>query len=150
MSALGEPIGAGLCHGSCVFWPQRNAGVLLTGPSGAGKSDLALRLIDRGWLLVSDDQVELSDESKSAWGSAPEPLRGKIAVIGLGIISMPYLERCQLMLSVELEADPPRFPLDKSIRSICGIPLPLIRINGQSASAPLRVEQALRHFTHDT
>ena len=29
--------------------------VLLCGPSGVGKSDLALRLIDRGATLVSDD-----------------------------------------------------------------------------------------------
>ena len=29
-------------------------GVLLEGPSGIGKSDLALRLIDRGAMLVSD------------------------------------------------------------------------------------------------
>ena len=31
------------------------AGVLLFGPSGAGKSDLALRALERGWRLVSDD-----------------------------------------------------------------------------------------------
>ncbi|HEY9548366.1 MAG TPA: serine kinase, partial [Kiloniellaceae bacterium] len=38
--------------------PQLGAwAVLLRGPSGAGKSDLALRLIDRGALLVSDDQT---------------------------------------------------------------------------------------------
>ncbi|MGL6042504.1 MAG: HPr kinase/phosphorylase, partial [Sandaracinobacteroides sp.] len=33
------------------------AGVLLFGPSGAGKSDLALRLIDRGAVLIADDRV---------------------------------------------------------------------------------------------
>ena len=34
--------------------------VLIEGPSGAGKSDLALRLIDRGAVLVSDDYTVLS------------------------------------------------------------------------------------------
>ena len=31
--------------------------VLISGPSGSGKSDLALRLLDRGFTLVSDDQT---------------------------------------------------------------------------------------------
>ena len=31
--------------------------VLISGPSGSGKSDLALRMIDRGFALVSDDQT---------------------------------------------------------------------------------------------
>ncbi|MFZ5795407.1 MAG: HPr kinase/phosphorylase, partial [Pseudomonadota bacterium] len=33
--------------------------VLLMGPSGSGKSDLALRLIDRGANLISDDYTIL-------------------------------------------------------------------------------------------
>jgi serine kinase of HPr protein (carbohydrate metabolism regulator) len=32
-------------------------GVLIMGESGSGKSDLALRLIDRGAILISDDVV---------------------------------------------------------------------------------------------
>ena len=36
--------------------------VLLVGPSGSGKSDLALRLIDRGFTLVSDDRTLLRKE----------------------------------------------------------------------------------------
>ena len=35
--------------------------VLLIGPPGSGKSDLALRLIDRGALLIADDQVALTE-----------------------------------------------------------------------------------------
>ena len=34
-------------------------GVLLSGPPGMGKSDLALRLIGRGWRLVSDDYAHV-------------------------------------------------------------------------------------------
>ncbi|MBA3881078.1 MAG: aldolase, partial [Sphingobium sp.] len=40
-------------HVSCVAIGDR--AVLIEGRSGAGKSDLALRLIDRGARLVSDD-----------------------------------------------------------------------------------------------
>ena len=40
-------------HVSCVAKDGR--AILIAGRSGAGKSDLALRLIDRGAHLVSDD-----------------------------------------------------------------------------------------------
>jgi ABC-type lipoprotein export system ATPase subunit len=42
-------------HASCVAIAGR--AVLIEGPSGSGKSDLALRLIDRGATLVSDDST---------------------------------------------------------------------------------------------
>jgi len=47
-----------LIHASCVAVEGR--GVLLRGAPGAGKSDLALRLIEGGADLVSDDQVVLT------------------------------------------------------------------------------------------
>ncbi len=42
-------------HASSVAIDGR--AVLITGPSGSGKSDLTLRLLDRGFSLVSDDQT---------------------------------------------------------------------------------------------
>ncbi|MCY7339163.1 MAG: aldolase, partial [Sphingomonas bacterium] len=39
-------------HASTVALNGR--AVLITGPSGSGKSDLTLRLLDRGFVLVSD------------------------------------------------------------------------------------------------
>ena len=33
---------------------------LISGPPGAGKSDLALRLLGRGWRLVSDDYAHVT------------------------------------------------------------------------------------------
>ena len=42
-------------HASCVAINGR--AVLIEGRSGSGKSDLALRLIDQGGVLVSDDQA---------------------------------------------------------------------------------------------
>ncbi|MFN3389305.1 MAG: HPr kinase/phosphorylase, partial [Allosphingosinicella sp.] len=45
-------------HASCVAIGGR--AVLIAGRSGSGKSDLALRLIDRGARLVSDDYTILT------------------------------------------------------------------------------------------
>src|SRR3546814_7439788 len=50
-------------HANCVALDGR--AVLLMGASGSGKSDLALRLIDRGWSLVSDDYVTLECRGRS-------------------------------------------------------------------------------------
>jgi hypothetical protein len=46
-------------HASCAARMGEGGfdAVLLLGTSGSGKSDLLLRLIDRGWALVADDQV---------------------------------------------------------------------------------------------
>ena len=47
------------------------AAVLLLGPSGSGKSDLALRLIDRGATLVSDDYTVLTAQDGRLLATAP-------------------------------------------------------------------------------
>ena len=50
-----------LVYGTAVAIDGR--AVLLRGPSGSGKSDLALRLIEGGAMLVSDDQTRLVREA---------------------------------------------------------------------------------------
>ena len=50
-------------HASCVAIDGR--ALLIEGASGDGKSDLALRLIDRGATLVSDDYTCLLYTSPS-------------------------------------------------------------------------------------
>jgi hypothetical protein len=64
--------------------------VLLTGTSGSGKSDLALRLIDEGASLIADDVTELHGADQRLMArfpqQAPENLRGRLEVRGLGIM----------------------------------------------------------------
>ena len=76
-------------HASTVATGGR--AVLLSGPSGSGKSDLALRLIDRGFTLVSDDQTVVMREGDRLIASAPPTIAGKLEVRGLGIVEMETL-----------------------------------------------------------
>ena len=68
--------------------------VLLRGPSGSGKSDLALRLIESGGRLVSDDQTHLARRGRSLVATAPPALAGMIEARGVGIVR---LQRNQLL-----------------------------------------------------
>ena len=57
--------------------PRRARG-LISGPSGSGKSDLALRLLDRGFTLVSDDQTIVRKDDGRVIASAPPTIHGKL------------------------------------------------------------------------
>ena len=77
-------------HASTVAIDGR--AVLISGISGAGKSDLALRLIDRGFTLVADDQTIVQKRAERLVVSAPQTIRGKLEIRGLGIVDMPAVE----------------------------------------------------------
>ncbi len=62
--------------------------MLITGPSGSGKSDLALRLLDRGFTLVSDDQTIVKRDGNRLLASAPPTIAGKLEIRGIGIVEM--------------------------------------------------------------
>ena len=79
--------------------------VLLRGPSGSGKSDLALRLIEAGGRLVSDDQTHLARRARSLVATPPPPLAGMIEARGVGIVRLPrnqLLARARVALLVDL------------------------------------------------
>jgi HPr kinase/phosphorylase len=62
-------------------------GVLLRGPSGIGKSSTALRLMDRGHKLVSDDLVEVTAGTDGRPVGRPVEDDVRIEIRGLGIFS---------------------------------------------------------------
>ena len=86
------------CHASSVEIEGR--GVLLRGPSGAGKSDLALRLVDGGGTLISDDYTDIT--FRCAFLSPPENIAGRIEVRGLGLMSLAYVHDIPLALVFDL------------------------------------------------
>ena len=117
--------------------------MLITGPSGSGKSDLALRLLDRAFTLVSDDQTILKRDGDRLLATAPPTIAGKLEVRGIGIIEMEWSSDVPVALIVELTSDIQRIPDDSRERPILGVRLPLISIDAMTASAPSKVALAL-------
>ena len=132
-----------LLHASCVAIGER--AVLITGPSGAGKSDLALRLIDRGAALVSDDQVVLTPSGGRLLADPPATIAGKIEVRGLGIVTMLHGNAMPVALLIDLARPVERMP-EPATLSLCGIEVPLVALAPFEASAPVKVEIALRQW----
>ena len=128
-------------HASCVAIGGR--GVLLTGASGAGKSDLALRLIDRGAVLVGDDGL-LIEARDGRLHARPGPnIEGQMEVRGLGILPFPW-EEAPLALAITLDQPVPRMPDELlPVRVIEGLTLPMIALDPFESSAPVKVEKAL-------
>lgn len=117
--------------------------VLITGPSGAGKSDLALRLIDRGFVLVSDDQTIVRKVGNQLSATAPPTISGKLEVRGIGIVDMPCIDEQLVALVVELTSEIQRLPDDSRERPILGMLVPLISVDAMTASAASKVALAL-------
>jgi len=128
-------------HASSVASDGR--AVLITGPSGSGKSDLALRLIDRGFTLISDDQTIVRREGKRLIASAPPQIAGKLEIRGIGIMDMDWQSDVPVALLVELTSEIQRLPDDDRERPILGVALPLISVDAMAASAPSKVVLAL-------
>jgi len=109
---------------------------LLLGKPGSGKSDLALRLLDRGFVLVADDRVEVLD----GIARAPAPLAGLLEVRGLGIVCLPALPQVALALVVELDGPGERLPAPNRHAAFG---LPMIRVDPARVAASQIVELAL-------
>ncbi len=137
----GPRLSAETIHASTVA--SNGRAVLITGPSGSGKSDLALRLLERGFTLVSDDQTVVRKDGKFLVASAPPTIAGKLEVRGLGIVEMEPTENVPVALLVELTSDIQRLPDDSRERPVLGVRLPLISIDAMTASAAAKVALAL-------
>lgn len=119
-------------------------GVLLLGPSGSGKSDLALRLIDRGAKLISDDAVPVDCSGALPVLAAAQNIEGKLEVRGVGICTVGNIQSAPLRLAVELSAELERLPPQGQTISICGYDVPSLKLAPFETSAPIKLEYALR------
>lgn len=116
---------------------------MIEGPSGAGKSDLALRLIDRGAVLVSDDRTRVAVEGGRVVALAPEAMAGRIEVRALGIATTPFVASAPVALVVRVGDEDERLPLCFH-RDIAGVAVRAVAFDAFRASTPIKVEWALR------
>ena len=119
-------------------------GVLLIGPSGSGKSDLALRLIDRGAVLISDDAVELSVAGNQPMLAAAPNIAGKMEIRGVGICLVKSTNFAPLRMVAELANSVDRLPDDNLTTGLAGFDVPLLKLVPFEVSAAIKLEYALR------
>src|SRR5688572_12619570 len=129
-------------HTSCVAIGGR--AVLIGGRSGKGKSDLALRLIDRGAALVSDDYTLVRRVGGRLLAAAPDTIKGKIEVRGVGILDFPVERDVPVALFVDLDLDATRMPVAREDRMVAGVAIPVVGLDAHESSAPIKVEASLR------
>lgn len=126
-------------HASCVLVGR--SAVLIRGASGSGKSRLALALIDAlpgKARLVADDRVHLFAANGRLLAAAPDAIKGRMEIRGLGIRAVDYEPLALVMLVVDLEAfDAARMPEDaaRSIE-ISGVKLSRLPVAADEAALP--------------
>lgn len=128
-------------HASCVAINGR--AVLIEGLSGSGKSDLALRLIDRGAVLVSDDYTVVRRSAERLIASAAPNIAGLIEVRGIGLVPMPAQVDVSVAMIVTISDDVTRMPDDDNSKVIVGVAIPRGHIAPFESSAPIKVELML-------
>jgi serine kinase of HPr protein (carbohydrate metabolism regulator) len=116
---------------------------LLFGPSGAGKSDLALRALEGGWRLVSDDYTVVWLSGGRLWARAPDTIADRMEARGLGILPVDRLPLAEVVLAAQCGPDAPeRLPEPETVE-VGGRRLPCVRLRAIEASALAKLERAL-------
>jgi serine kinase of HPr protein (carbohydrate metabolism regulator) len=129
-------------HASCVAIDGR--AVLIEGLSGSGKSDLALRLIDRGATLVSDDYTIVRRIEGKLLASAPSNISGLCEVRGVGLVTMPFESDVAVALIASIADSIERLPEATTTRVVAGVAIPTCLIAPLESSAPIKIEMLLK------
>ena len=122
---------------------------MLRGPSGSGKSDLALRLIDGGARLVSDDYVEIERNGDRLSVQPPVSIAGLLEVRGLGIMKFDYQAPVSLDLIIDLVPANAveRLPPVVLSEEIFGLPVRRLTLHPWEISAAAKVRLAVKVVT---
>ena len=124
--------------------------VILRGPSGSGRSDLALRLMDEGAQLISDEQVELHREGERLLvgipAAMPAELRGVIEARGVGLVAVPHVDRFMPLawvIDMASAAEIERMPAAETAEYL-GVAAPLLKLDPFAVSATAKLRLAVR------
>ena len=130
-------------HATCVS--LGGAGLLLLGVPGSGKSSLALRLMERGWSLVADDQVDIAPRDNGLLAAPPDQLAGCLEVRGLGLFQRLPHAPAQLLLVARLRpaGTIARLPEPSRWRAH-GLELPEFPLDAADVAAPEKAAWARR------
>lgn len=120
-------------------------GLLIEGRPGSGKSSLALVLIDRGAVLIGDDGILLEPRGGRVVARPHPRTAGKLEVRNLGLIELPATD-APLALVIRLDPDAPRFIEAAESLTLCGLALPLVRLDPRSPVLHLTAERALIRY----
>jgi HPr kinase/phosphorylase len=126
-------------HASCVLIGR--GAVLIRGDSGSGKSRLALALIGalRGRArLVADDRVHLFAAHGRLLAAAPDAIKGRMEIRGLGIRAVDFEPLALVTLVVDLAAaDAARMPEDGARSTeISGVKLSRLPVAADETTLP--------------
>jgi serine kinase of HPr protein (carbohydrate metabolism regulator) len=125
------------------------SGLLIIGQSGSGKSDLSLRLIDAGGTLISDDYTILtSDDTQSLYASPPNKIAGLLEIRGIGIVTVPYLEKHKIDCVIELVTEYPRLP-ENVYATYQGVSLRKFFLNPFELSVLNKINYITKSYTHN-
>ena len=92
-------------------------------------------------------RCELVRHGSHVLARAPETIRGKLEVRGVGIVAVSALPQCELALVVDL-VHPTRSSGCRSPASpphLVGVELPLLRLAPFESSAPIKLALAVAH-----
>ena len=99
-------------HANSILF--HNMVFLIKGHSGSGKSDLCLRMVEAGGTLISDDRTLIYTDHTDIYTAPHKNIAGQMEVRGIGIIQVPFINCAQCHTILELSAEYPRYPLEKS------------------------------------
>lgn len=121
---------------------------MIVGPSGSGKSALALDLMSRGAVLISDDRTVMSRRGNDLVVTAPSAIAGMIEARGIGILNAEYEESATLAVVVDLSSRAEvRLPPRKIVEYL-GVDVDLVS-GGDVPGVAAAIVQLLKHGRSD-
>ena len=128
-------------HGTSISLGEN--GLLIIGESGSGKSDLALRLIDSGATLISDDQTLCLKKQDEIFLFSIEAIYGLLEVRDMGIIKVPYVENVKMKIIVSLVQKKTERLYPKNEKRLLGLNFPHLELESNEISAVAKIKLKL-------